>query len=330
MPRVAIFSLFYNRSSVAARTMKGICGQTYPDFEAYVIDDGSTDDTLTALSALSTKNVHVEGQPNNGFTKTLIDAIDRTDSDYIAIVGSGDYSHPTRIARQVEYMDRNRDVGALGCYCNIISEVEERSWIWHADIGPHAIDDLVNDRNPIIHGCAMIRRSTYDAVGGYRSFFTYRQDLDLWLRIAEVARLANLPEILYDCYKLRDSVSENVPKLIAAKACRDFAVHCSRERRGGRPDPLDKMGPIAALLRPRSRRLAKDLAYTALKKAIRGNKPDAKLLLSQSLKERPVLLAAVTNIVMNIPGVKHAGMLLIRLRDGWKRHQADNKLRGRS
>jgi hypothetical protein len=331
MPKVSVVSLFYNRAKVAARTVDGIRAQTFADFDAYIINDGSTDETQSILSVYDSPQLHIIKRPNGGFTNTLIWAIAQADCDYIALNGSGDYSHPHRIARQVAFLDAHPEVAAASCYCNIISEVEPgRRQVRHVDVGADALFDLHHDRNPVFHGSAMIRRSAYDAVGGYRSFFTYRQDLDLWLRLAEDWRLANVPEILYDCYQLADSVSESVPRLIEAMSCGDFALYCSRERLSGRPDPLTKCGPVAALLRPRSTALARGYAYTGLRYLCRGQNAKAKLLLRHSLREKPLLRAALLYLFSGVSGLKPMGYFCIRLRDRWKLWLAQRKLSPRT
>ena len=43
----------------------------------------------------------------------------------------------------------------------------------------------------------MYRRSVYDQVGGYRTFFKFGQDYDLWLRMSLVTELNTVKEILY-------------------------------------------------------------------------------------------------------------------------------------
>ena len=54
-----------------------------------------------------------------------------------------------------------------------------------------------------------MRRSVYEAVGGYRAFFKFAQDADLWCRMNRISELDVIPEVLYDRYIIPDSVSGN-------------------------------------------------------------------------------------------------------------------------
>lgn len=298
MPKVIIISAYHNRENLVDETLAGIAAQSYTDYQAYFYDDGSTDNTYEQLKKFESDKITAVKQNNIGLVTTFINAIGSTDSDYIAIQGSGDYSYPERIARQVEYMDSHPDCAVVGCYSEVVAPNETR--YNKIDVQPNVIEQLYKE-NPFVQGETLIRRSAYEQCGGYRSFFTFRQDLDLWLRIAEHGRLHVLPEVMYRCYRVPNSVSLDVNKLYVAMACRNFAVYCSRERRAGRGDPLDKRGAVAALVRPRSKQLA--LAYQASARnfALQGKHADARVLLDASFNEYKTNAAVLTDKLLSNP-----------------------------
>ena len=309
MPSVVIISPYYNRATVVDRTVLGIINQTYSDYKAYFIDDGSKDDTFLELNKYSSEKILAIKQKNIGFTNTLIATIEKTDSEYIAIQGSGDCSFPNRLAHQVQYLNDNPDVVMVGCHRVTVFESTGEELAVRPTVESDVRKQLFYC-NPFTQGEVLIRRSAYVKCGGYRSFFTYRQDLDLWLRISDYGRLAIIPEILYRNYKLRKSVSGDVRQLFAAMACRDFAVYCARERLAGCPDPLDQKGPVAALMRPRSKTLAFDLSHAAGRQALNGNRQEAEFLLAAAFNERPILLAWLMRLMVWLPGLKHLRKLI--------------------
>ncbi|GAA0740596.1 glycosyltransferase [Ideonella azotifigens] len=316
MPKVTLISAFYNRAAVVERTVAGLQRQTFADFEAHLIDDASKDGTLGELLKHASQKLLVHTQPNMGFVNTMISAIARTDSEYIAVLGSGDECLPERLAKQVAYLDAHPDVGVVGCHSEIVFESGGATEHWRPEVQADVKQQLFHG-NPFIHGDVMMRRSAYEQAGGYRAFFTYRQDLDLWLRISDHARLAVLPEVLYRCYKLKQSVSEDVRKLIVAMTCRDFAVYCARERLAGRPDPLQAGGPVAALMRPRSRALAEDLAYAAQRRALRGERTDAALLVAAALREHGGAKVRMAQVMVHLPGLVQARALVRGVKRQW-------------
>jgi hypothetical protein len=61
----------------------------------------------------------------------------------------------------------------------------------------------------MVHPAVMLRRDAVMTVGGYRQEYQWAEDLDLFLRLARVGRLANLPEILLDYRQHLRSVNRN-------------------------------------------------------------------------------------------------------------------------
>lgn len=300
MPRVVVISPYYNREQFVQRTMESLATQTYADFQAIFVDDGSTDGTFETMERFAGGRVTCRTQVNAGFTNTMIETIAGTDSEYVAVQGSGDISHPARLEKQVGLLDSDPDIVLVGCHRRIVSEVDGE--VRHAR--PHIETDQLAQliaENPFSQGEIVMRRAAYEKAGGYRAFFKFRQDLDLWMRMATHGKFAVLPEEMYTVFVLRESVSSDVRKLALAMAYRDFAIYCALERRAGRKDPLDQLGPAAALVRPRSRTLARNLAFAAQRRAIRGEKEEALYLLDASRREALTLASVKAQLLLAVP-----------------------------
>ena len=93
-------------------------------------------------------------------------------------------------------------------------------------------------RNPFIHSAVTARTQIVREVGGYRSAFDLAEDYDLWLRIAEVAQLANIPEVLVS-YRVHDGSGHRHPlrQAFSARLARRAAV----ERRATGVDPASSL-----------------------------------------------------------------------------------------
>src|SRR5690606_10550070 len=129
----------------------------------------------------------IRNQNNKGFVDTLIDTINTSDSQFVAIHGSGDISYSSRISEQVEIMERYDDVGVVGCSVEVVGRrfnmSVDSSWIFNDKRCHENGQYTLLHRNYFTHGEVLIRKSYYDAVGGYRKQFKYAQDLDLWCRM---------------------------------------------------------------------------------------------------------------------------------------------------
>src|SRR5262249_36170786 len=119
--------------------------------------------------------------------------------EFIARMDADDVSLSQRFDRQVEYLRRQPDCVAVGCDMLMIDpDGDPLSKVTH-DVEHEAIEAnlLTGGLGVIAHPASMVRRSALLAVGGYREEFESIEDFDLWLRLAELGRLANLPEILF-------------------------------------------------------------------------------------------------------------------------------------
>ena len=245
MAKTCVISIFHNRATTAEISVKSLLNQSLKDLKIILVDDNSTDNTLSVLKEVSKNygNVTIiENKINLGFTNSLISAIERVkDYDYIAIHGAGDISHEDRLFVQSNFLEKNKDVGvvAVGVENRPVNNISKKE----KEI---TTDDLLK-RNCINHGTAMFRISDYAKVGGYRAFFTQRQDKDLWYRMSLVTRIYFLPNILYSWTPQLNSVSSETNKTLVPSLLSEFATFLIKQRIKLGEDSLDIYGDKAAL-----------------------------------------------------------------------------------
>ncbi|MCA5922366.1 glycosyltransferase [Curtobacterium oceanosedimentum] len=118
---------------------------------------------------------------------------------YIARVDADDLAVAGRIRSQVAVLDRRADIAVVGTAATVIGpDGAELGAVDHPageDIGAELLR-----RNVLVHSSVLMRRSALEAVGGYDTRCVRMQDYDLWLRLATVGKVANLPERL-TCYR---------------------------------------------------------------------------------------------------------------------------------
>jgi len=221
MAKVSIITGYYNRADALELTLESLRRQTYHDIEIVVFDDASSDNTQAVLDTLlerwkDDRFTIRRHQKNIGFVQGLIDAISATDSEYIAIQGSGDVSHETRIEKQVARLEQDPKIGMVGGQFTEVQEnsSETRRVAMFPDANGISINDLIKRNIYFSHGDVMYRRISYESAGGYRSAFKYSQDYDLWLRIMRNDGVGTVCENLYDRYVRFDGVSYSPPKII--------------------------------------------------------------------------------------------------------------------
>lgn len=214
--KVAIFTAYYNRENDVSESISSLLNQTYDDFVVVAINDGSTDNTLSKMKDINDDRLIIIDKDNSGFVSSMIYAINKIDSEYIAIHGSGDISYPDRISLQVEVLDNNPNVGVVGCHYKNTDLTRNKSVEFHnlsgLIKGPEMAIQL-SMKNPLTQGEVMLRRDVYNKVGGYNPLFIFSQDYDLWTRISKVTDFFIIPKFLYERYVRFDGVSGNVNKI---------------------------------------------------------------------------------------------------------------------
>jgi glycosyltransferase involved in cell wall biosynthesis len=200
MPRVSVHMPVYNAMPYLAEAVESILAQTYGDFEFIIIDDGSTDGSGEQLAAYAARDerIRLTRRENWGITKTRNQALGQAVGEFFAVMDADDVALPDRLARQVAYFDAHPECVALGCRVLLIdadgAPIREMSEMTsHAEIDA---EHLAGRGGAITHPAAMMRRDALVGVGGYREAFQTAEDLDVFLRLAECGKLANLPEVL--------------------------------------------------------------------------------------------------------------------------------------
>ncbi|MET4897406.1 glycosyltransferase [Sphingomonadaceae bacterium jetA1] len=241
-PRITVALSVYNNGPYLAAALESVLAQSFGDFELLIVNDGSTDDSRAIIDAYAARDPRIRAihQPNRGLIASLNLMIDQARGEYIARMDGDDIALPDRFARQVAFLDSHPDHGVLGTrVIPITDKGEERT--------EHPIDHPVSteavhaalETGPLLcHPSIMMRRSLLIAVGGYRAAYRHCEDYDLWLRLAERTRMANLPDRLLR-YRYSPSQVSNrhaVPLNYGAAMARLARA----ERLAGRPDPSDQ------------------------------------------------------------------------------------------
>jgi glycosyltransferase involved in cell wall biosynthesis len=173
-----------------------VLAQTAGDLEVIVIDDGSTDATPAVLAALDDPRLLIERGSRRGLTRSLARALELARAPLVARLDADDIALPDRLALQREFLDAHPDVGLLGTGAREVDVTGREIAVVRPPTDDAAIRRELIRANPFVHSSVMMRRAALDRAGGYDESMPVAQDYDLWMRLARVTRLANLPEPL--------------------------------------------------------------------------------------------------------------------------------------
>ena len=136
-----------------------------------------------------------------GPAEALNQLANESEYEFIAILDSDDRMKPGRLDKQHNFLLENPGISVIGSAINIINEsgfqIGQKGFL----VDPDEISRLRWKRLPVAHPSVLMRKSIFLSIGGYREFYFPSEDYDLWLRILEFHKIANLSETLTD-YRL--------------------------------------------------------------------------------------------------------------------------------
>lgn len=207
-PLVSVVIPTYNRANIVCRAIDSVLGQTYRNVEVIVVDDGSTDDTQARLRAYGDK-VRIIVQENKGPTLAYNQGIASSKGELVAFLDSDDYWLPTKLARQVELLEK-AGPSVPCCLCSVMivyNDGTKRSTFKTANIIPQYTAGLwlnpaevLITRMVIFAQAVLIRREVLERAGYFNEAFPlYSEDHEFQLRLSLEGPWAIIQDELVVC-----------------------------------------------------------------------------------------------------------------------------------
>ncbi|NEO92711.1 MAG: FkbM family methyltransferase [Moorea sp. SIO3G5] len=199
MYKVSVIMPVWNSERYLAEAVDSVLNQTLKDFELIALDDGSTDKSLQILHdfAKQDSRIKVIASEHQGYSPLLNLGLSMAKGEYIARMDSDDVCFPERFEKQVKFLDEHPDYVAVGSQALRIDPEGDPIGYAKFPTDHENIDaSQIEGQGKIMHPASMIRNDALIKVDGYRPEFEPGEDFDLFLRLAEVGKLANSSETL--------------------------------------------------------------------------------------------------------------------------------------
>lgn len=182
-----------------AATLASMLEQTAP-VDICLVDDGSR--PPIEVPGFARERTHLLRLPRNGGITVALragvqHAFDRR-YEFVCRLDVGDRSYPGRVRKQLDHLDRNRDVDLVGAFARIVGE-DGRTLFFHGVAGgPGAVKAYLWKNAPFRHSSFFVRTRALVEKGGYDVDFDGAEDYELLLRLARSGRIDCLPDTLID------------------------------------------------------------------------------------------------------------------------------------
>ncbi|MBV9762421.1 MAG: glycosyltransferase [Acidobacteriaceae bacterium] len=242
--QVSVVMPVFNAERFLAEAMESVLAQSFEDFEAIAVDDGSTDGSAGILERYARRDgrLRVFQRGHQRLPAALNFGCARAEGRYIARMDADDIAMPERLERQVKFLEAHPRVAILGTQIERIRQDGARMNVERVPLEHAEIEANMQRICCLFHPTVMMRAEAVRELGGYREAFFGAEDHDLWLRAAERYELANLPDVLLK-YRLHTgalSFEKLEQQVMAATAAELSAAR----RRAGQDDPFGGNKPV--------------------------------------------------------------------------------------
>lgn len=197
----------YNAERYVREAIESILQQTYRDFVFLIVNDGSIDDSESIILSYKDPRIqYVKNEQNIKLVKTLNKALSLVQTKYVARMDADDVSMPTRLEKQVAYMESHPSVGLIGTWCRTIG------FEGGQEIRYETTQDAIMFKQlykiEFVHPSCMMRMEILNKLSViYDETYLHAEDYDLFTRLSHVTLVSNIPEILHLYRKHEESVS---------------------------------------------------------------------------------------------------------------------------
>ncbi len=210
-PVVSVVMPVYNAQRYLSEAVESILSQSLHDFEFIVLDDGSTDRSLSILNryAATDSRIRLHARSHRGHIAAYDELLHMARGRYIARMDADDIAMPDRLCVEVEYLDAHPECVCVGGAYDLVDE-RGRMLIrrFESGMGDKSVQaELLSGNTVLCQPTSMFRREILAKIGYCDLTRTLIEDLDMFLKMGELGELVILPHVVLRYREHQKSVS---------------------------------------------------------------------------------------------------------------------------
>ncbi|SHF41892.1 Glycosyltransferase involved in cell wall bisynthesis [Mariniphaga anaerophila] len=205
-PDVSVILPFFNAENTLEKAVESILEQTFSSFEIVLVDNNSTDKSLSIADAFVRKDSRVRllHEPRQGVDCAMNCGLDHARGRLIARMDADDFALPQRLEKQVCFLKKNSEIGLVGSAVKYVPHNSRvagfRRFVkWTNSF--YALEEIDRYRFveiPVVNPTILFRRELFEKFGGCRSG-DFPEDYEMQLRYLEAGvKMAKLPDQLLE------------------------------------------------------------------------------------------------------------------------------------
>jgi glycosyltransferase involved in cell wall biosynthesis len=201
-PLVSVVIPLFNKQNYITGTLRSVIAQDYENIEIVLLDDGSTDNSYEmALLVLKNnqarfKRVLTISRENRGMTRTKNEGIELGIGSYIAFLDADDLWHPSKISRQVDFLEKHPDIDLV--LCNYVMLYQHKSRCVNFTPVKCKVSHWLRltGYGGLLESTGLAKKSKLIEFGGFNSNLEMFAALDMAYVLSQQNRIGCVPEYL--------------------------------------------------------------------------------------------------------------------------------------
>lgn len=218
-PKISIIMITRNRAGFISSAIISVQKQGFTDWELFVLDDDSTDNTRLIIEELASKDTRIKYHKNFpalGISKNRNLGLSKASGKYIAVLDSDDvWIDENKLQKQFEFLENHSDYVLIGSNTKIVNE--KNHFIKNTNFKTEDADirQKILTKNQIAHSSVMYRKDTAEKIHGYDELLSCVEDLDLFLKLGKYGKMKNLSDITTSYTKHSQGTSQILKRSMA-------------------------------------------------------------------------------------------------------------------
>lgn len=200
-PKVTVAIPVYNGAQYIKEAVESVLTSTYKDYEIFLINDGSSDNSKNICTQLSQQHSQItfhSFDQNQGLSNSLNRMLKHAKGTYIARLNQDDLMRSERLQKQVDILDNQPEIVAVGSWNRLFDEQGKEVLV----LKFMETDEKIRKHwllvGPFSDPTVMYRKDSALKVGGYEQEYWPADDTQMWYKLGKIGKLANIQEVLVD------------------------------------------------------------------------------------------------------------------------------------
>lgn len=211
--KISVIMPSYNKAAYIGETIESVISQTYQNWELIIVDDFSTDGSMSVISAYKDERIKIfRNEENKGIADTRNRALNIAKGEYIAVWDADDLSPDYRFAHEVDRLDHDPNISVVYGGCQEIDENDNYGKLYISPFhNPAFVKANLLVRDIVPNSSAMYRRGFIEQNKiCYRNNLYGMDDYMLWVECAAKGNIVGMPETMLYWRNLRDNATAHV------------------------------------------------------------------------------------------------------------------------